>query len=114
SGNLSFYKELLTRNKTFITHINLSNHLGQGLQVGHVIKTFLSFVEGIEAKDREQNLAELLEEEERDRIKREKKKRKRQKKHGKTAKSETPQPSTADGSTDEEAGGHNRAWAGEG
>ncbi|XP_059170237.1 uncharacterized protein LOC131951852 [Physella acuta] len=112
SGNLSFYKELLTRNKTFITHINISNHMGQGLQVSQVIKTFLGFVESIEAKDREQNLAELLEEEERDRIKREKKKRKRQKRH-KQSKLDVTQTSTAEGSTDDE-NGEQGAWNADG
>lgn len=82
--------------------------MGQGLQVSQVIKTFLGFVESIEANDREQNLAELLEEEERDRIKREKKKRKRQKRH-KQSKLDVTQTSTAEGSTDDE-NGEQVAW----
>ncbi|KAH9495653.1 hypothetical protein Btru_015554 [Bulinus truncatus] len=110
SGNLSFFKELLTRKKTFITHINLRNQVGHGLQLGHLIKEFSSFVEGIEAKDREQNLVELLEEEERERIKREKKKRKRQKKQNKQNKAEAPQVTIPEVSTDDETVTPPVAW----
>uniref|UniRef100_A0A2C9LQS7 Uncharacterized protein n=1 Tax=Biomphalaria glabrata TaxID=6526 RepID=A0A2C9LQS7_BIOGL len=110
SGNLSFFKELLTRKKIFMTQMNLRNQLVHGMQVGNLIKEFLTFVEGIEAKDREQNLVELLEEEERERIKREKKKRKRQKKHSKQAKAETPQVVIVDASTDDESSAPAVSW----
>ncbi|KAK0062726.1 tankyrase-2 [Biomphalaria pfeifferi] len=110
SGNLSFFKELLTRKKIFMTQMNLRNQLVHGMQVGNLIKEFLTFVEGIEAKDREQNLVELLKEEERERIKREKKKRKRQKKHSKQAKAETPQVVIVDASTDDESSAPAVSW----
>ncbi|XP_012939925.2 uncharacterized protein LOC101853009 [Aplysia californica] len=79
-SHLSFYKEVLMRQKADFEHGSLSAHFpGLMSKVTHITSRLLTFIEAMEVNDREQNLAELLAEEERDRLKRERKKKKKQK-----------------------------------